>query len=71
MNRDGALVALRRARKTVSFALLFKSVVGTSIAALTLFGVAVPHFGIEPTFASGGAAAGLGALIGGALALKA
>ena len=63
--------AMNHARKAVSFALLFKSAVGFSVTALALFGVAVPHFGIEPTVASEGAVAGAGAVVGALLALRA
>ncbi len=61
---------ISRARKTVSFILLFKSAVGFSMAALALFGVTVPFFGFEATTATGGAAAGVGAMVGALLALR-
>lgn len=60
MNKTTALIALNRASKTVSFALLFKSAVGVSLFCLRLFGATVPHFGIEPTFTTGAGAAGFG-----------
>lgn len=59
-----------RARKAVSFALLFKSAVGFSVATLALFGVAVPHLGLETNIAAQGAAAGVGAIAGALLALR-
>lgn len=62
---------LRRAHKAVSYALLFKSVVGFSVTALALFGITVPYLGIEPSVATEGAAVGIGALIGAIIALKA
>ncbi len=71
MNKTAVLIALRRAQKTVSFAMLFKSAVGLSVLCLTLFGVTVPHLGFEPTLATGGAAAGFGAILGTFLAIRA
>lgn len=65
------LIAAQRALKAVSFVLLFKSVVGFSVTALALFGVTVPLLGIEPSVAGEGLAAGIGALAGAVLALRA
>jgi hypothetical protein len=60
----------KRVGTTVSFILLFKSMVGFSIAALALVGVVVPTFGLETTLATEGAAATAGAVIGAVLALR-
>jgi len=65
------MTMFHRAHKAVSYALLFKSVVGFSVAALALFGVTVPYLGVEPTVAGEGLAAGAGALLGALIALKA
>jgi len=58
------------ARRAVSFVLVLKAMVGFSVAALALFGVAVPYLGYEATAASGSAAAGIGALVGAVLAIR-
>lgn len=56
--------------KAISVVFLLKSIVGLSLATLALFGVAVPHLGIEPTIVGQGAAASVGGLLGAVLALK-
>ncbi|MFC4172636.1 hypothetical protein ACFOYU_11285 [Microvirga sp. GCM10011540] len=61
---------LLHARRAVSFILVLKGMVGFSVAALALFGVAVPYFGYEATAAGGTAAAGVGALVGAVLAIR-
>ena len=57
--------------RTVSFILLLKGAAGFAMLALALFGFTVPYIGIEPTTLNGGLAAGVGAVVGSALALKA
>lgn len=59
-----------KARDAFSFALLLKAAVGCSVGTLAIFGVAVPHFGFEPTGLDEGIAAGLGAVLGAALAIR-
>jgi putative exporter of polyketide antibiotics len=71
MSTTALRIAARRATKAVSFALLFKSAVGFSVAVLALFGVAVPLFGFNPTPVAEGGAALTGALLGAILALRA
>ncbi|MGC2853929.1 hypothetical protein ACM64Y_00505 [Novispirillum sp. DQ9] len=62
---------MKNARKALSFVLLLKAMAGFSVATLTLAGVALPQFGIEPTAVGGGAAAVAGAVIGAIVAIKA
>ncbi len=71
MNMDKIMIAMRRGLRAVSFVLLFKSIVGFSVAALAIFGVVVPLFGIQPHAATEGGAAVFGGLIGALLALRA
>ncbi len=59
------------AREPVPFVLILKGIVGVSVVAMTLLGVAAPHLGIEVTDLTGGMAAGLGAVLGGILAARA
>ena len=68
--RQEEATMLVKARKAISFVFLLKSMVGCSIAVLALFGVAIPHFGIEPTAVGQGVAASFGAGIGAFLALR-
>lgn len=58
--------------RAVSFFLVFKSMVGLSVAALAIFGVVVPYLGMTPAHVADGgvAAAGIGGLIGAILALR-
>jgi hypothetical protein len=70
MDKVRAMNTLRHGLRAVSFVLLFKSVVGASVAALALFGVVVPFFGITPTPVTGGSAAAAGGVIGALLALR-
>ena len=70
MNKAKVMTAINRSRKAVSFVLLFKSVVGLSVATLAVFGVVVPLFGINPPPSVEGGAATVGALIGAVLALR-
>lgn len=57
-------------RHPVTFIVLFKAVVGCSVAMLALAGVAVPHLGgIDPVVLKAAGAA-LGAVIGAAVALR-
>lgn len=60
----------RRIGTTVSFVLLFKSMVGFSVAMLALMGVVVPKIGIETNFLTEGTAAAGGAILGAILALR-
>lgn len=70
MDKITALTALNKGLKAVSLVLLFKSVVGFSIATLALFGVVVPLFGFAPAPAAEGGAAVFGAILGAVLALR-
>ena len=64
------MASLEKVNKALTFAMAFKAAVGCSVATLALFGVAVPHLGIEPTIVQEGAAAGAGAIMGLVLAIK-
>jgi|HubBroStandDraft_6_1064221.scaffolds.fasta_scaffold1851471_1 hypothetical protein len=64
------MIAIHRGLKAVSFILLFKSIVGFSVAALALFGVVVPLLGGEPHPVGQGGAAVVGGLVGALLALR-
>lgn len=58
--------------RAVSFIILFKGVVGGSLATLALFGYVVPaFFGWDPSPYQESVAAGLGALLGAIAAIKA
>jgi hypothetical protein len=61
---------LTTARRAISAALLLKGMAGFSLAVLALFGVVVPHFGVEVTNLNGSAAATAGAILGAVIALR-
>lgn len=60
-----------RAHQALSFSLMLKAMVGCSVSALALFGVAVPHLGFDPGMFGEGVAASVGAAIGAILAMRA
>ena len=64
------MTAVRQGVKAVSFALMLKSIVGFSVAALAIFGVVVPLFGVTPSPVAEVGAAGVGGLVGALLALR-
>jgi hypothetical protein len=64
------MLVVQRGLKAVSFVLMFKSIVGFSVAALAVFGVVVPLFGIDPPAYADGGAAVVGGVIGALLALR-
>jgi len=61
---------IAKARRAVSIVFLTKAIAGFAITALALFGVTMPHLGIELTPLNQGAAATVGGVIGAILALK-
>lgn len=66
----GDMLNAKHVRKTVSFLLMGKAVVGGAFALLTLWGVAVPYLGIPYTPGGETVAAGLGGVLGFLVALK-
>lgn len=63
------MLKLWHVRRTVSYMLLGKSVIGGGFAVLTLCGVTLPAFGLEFTTGRELAATGVGGVLGAALAL--
>jgi hypothetical protein len=70
MNKAKIMTAINRGARAVSFALMFKAIVGFSVATLAIFGVVVPLFGLTPPPAAEVGAAGVGGLIGALIALR-